>query len=78
MLTIYFYIQIGCSLFLDGDRDIFELSVMQSILPFMHPFNIAFFHTIETTQKFLLDSDGPTSNMVCISDAQTAGRGKIE
>lgn len=56
----------------------FELSVIQKILPFIYPFNIAFFQTIETTQKFLLDSDGPTSNMVCISDAQTAGRGMIQ
>lgn len=55
--------------------DYFHLEVLQSILPFVFPFSVAFFQTIESTQKFLLDVDGPTSNMVCISDIQTEGRG---
>ena len=38
------------------------------------PYTLSYFKCLETTQKFLLEHEGPVTNNVCVSELQTRGR----
>lgn len=53
----------------------FDLSNLYTVRELFNPFNIVHFQTIDSTQRWLLDFDGPLSYVVCVGDEQTSGRG---
>lgn len=48
-----------------------ELSKQRNLFA---PYTLSYFKCMETTQKFLLEHEGPVTNNVCVSELQTRGR----